>query len=844
MSRFYNLKEKFALQSIRNKIVMAFLFGCVVVVIAWFIAQLVFKETFRTVDLISAPNPKLNIVNSLFQQIQKLDQAQKIQVVTIKSRPDSSFIKDSKHLTSLLDSLQTYCLDDSIQLNKIARMKSVLHDRDVLFLNYLKFRYSILKNNPLSKGIQDLSDYVSENIKNDSAVVKTTQKSVTTTTVIDVHEPSKKEEKKEPFFRRVFGRKKDKEEEQKPQQKLITENVKITVDTFAMQQRDSFMHDMQKAIAGIEKDRNRRRLRTNDHEVRLASASTVFSNELEQLLRQIENEEIENLQTNTESLSNVFNRAFDWILLVLIVFLILILTLIFLIFFDISKTHKVRLQLIEAKEKAEYLEQVKHRFLANMSHEIRTPLQSIIGYSEQVKAQAVPDRRSLEAIHQSSEYLLQIVNEVLDYNRIVSGKFVIEAHDFDMNELIAEVSDIMGARAENKNLHFKFSSHLPATPFFHGDSFRLKQILYNVLANAIKFTYTGEISFDVHSREISDEQTEFTFEIKDTGIGMTEAEIEKIFTPFEQAEKSTQRQFGGTGLGLSIVKDLVQLMKGTLNVKSKKGEGTSFTLILSFNTANPERTLPETGLQISVVNYNHKVLVVDDDEFILQLSSSILQKHGIKFTAYSSPEKLVMSEWDDTVKTVLIDMRMPVMDGVEVYQKLKEKATEDVVFVALTAQALPEEKVSILEKGFDKVLLKPFREADFLSLFSSESVSDPSIPIADAFSLNSILVMSAGDVDLFATNLELLVEHSQKDLEVFKKSFENNDQVALAEACHRLSAKVGQVGMNGLSTKLHVLENNLRNNSSYSPDEKIMATLVQTIEEVIEKIHRELVLRS
>jgi signal transduction histidine kinase/DNA-binding NarL/FixJ family response regulator len=813
----FDFKGRFAFVSIRSKIITAFLFGCLVVVFAWIIARIVFKETFHTIEEISRPNPKLLIINDLFQKIQHLDYSQKVQVIKIQEQGRFPGLAESNPIIQLLDSLETYCEKDTLQAERIERMKDLLHERDALFFNYLKYRYGLLKNNPLSKDISLLSEYISKNLKGaDSNVVRTTRRNIVTTTLIDPEEDEKKSDKRESLLKRMFSRKKSREDSDLPPKKLVTENIQETIDTFAVTQRDSFMKDMERAMISIEKNRFDRHTKLIDHELKLASASKVFIDELEQLLRQVQTEEIRELQRSTASLSGVFNRAFSWIEIILCTFLSLILLLILLIFSDISRSNRIKQELIDAKEKAEFLEQVKHRFLANMSHEIRTPLQAIIGYSEQVKDQEKPQKQALEAIYRSSEHLLQIVNEVLDYSRIVSGKFVFEKHHFDMQELIAEVADIMEGQAEKKNIAFRLKTEIPGNHLYSGDAFRLKQILFNLLGNAIKFTNYGEVTFLVTARQAGRKKTAFRFEIRDTGIGMSEEELKRVFNSFEQASENTQKKYGGTGLGLSIAKKLVEMQGGTLQVSSEKHKGSSFIISLFYLNAPPvlqSRTESPAPLHLAEA---FKVLVVDDDAFILQLCSALLSKHQIPHLCYNSPEKVLEAAWDDTVNLVLMDIRMPGMNGPELFQRLKQKVSPDVRFIALTAQALPEEKDSVLSLGFDQVLLKPFREKDLIEAIQ-QGISSPSVapPLPgrkaeDLPDLSSIESMCMHDPELIRQTIGLLIREMNADLEELQEGIRSEDPGRVVHAVHKLSAKTGQTGFHLLSREMKDMERVLR----------------------------------
>ncbi len=807
------IKEKFALQSVRNKIIVAFLFGCLVVFFSWAIARVVFKETFLTIDKISEPNPKLRIVNTLFQKVNHLEQSQKLQILKNPDKTPISFIEESQQITRYLDTLQSFYTGDTVQVKRLELMKEVMLQRDQLLFNYLKFHGDLVHNTSLSHNMKELSDYISDNIKQIDSSVVTTKKRTTTVITSDAGKEEAVAGKQGSFFKRLFSRKKQVIKTNDPVRKSVTEDITTTIDTLAIAQRDSFMRDMESVIDNIEKDQYNRGSKLINHELKLANADNAFINELQQLLQQIQDEEIADLQTNTQLLSDVFNKAFNRIGIVLLIFLLLAIILIFLMFSDISQSNKTQLELIEAKEKAEYMEKVKERFLANMSHEIRTPLQSIIGYSEQIKEQAIPKKEALEAIYRSSEHLLQIVNEVLDYSRITSGKFTFEQADFSMEEVLAEVSDTIEGQTELKHIHFKFKSDIPGNILHKGDSFRLKQILYNLLSNAVKFTDRGEVSFFVTSTN-TDRTTEFIFEVKDTGIGMTPDEIKKIFNVFEQATESTQRHFGGTGLGLSIAKTLVEMQAGKIDVKSEKNKGTTFTVTLGYLKSSTSEKIQKNIPVTPMVSYKGKVLLVDDDPLILNLCSTILQKQEIEHVCYASSEKVLEDEWDPSITLVLMDIRMPKISGIELCKRLKEKTKDTVKFIALTAQAFPKEREALLSQGFDMVLLKPFKERDLLQVFSDFYLPEnhkTKVSI-NGLNLSSIYTMCSQDPALIKKTLELFISEATKDIVELKHALTHKDNSRLRDVCHKLAGKIGQVGAQSLLQQLRRIEKEVEEN--------------------------------
>lgn len=798
----FPLKEKFALQSIRSKVLITFLFGCAVAFLSWFVARFVFEETFSTIEAIAQPNPRLQLINRIFHQIHRFDQTQKQHQAgnSVDERPEDYELlhRESEGVYNSLDSLRSD-MNDSVQLRRLDRMQRILRERETMYNNYLRFRAS----DPLSKDMQRLSIWVEKSRPTADSVLRTTTTKVTTE-VVPIEQKTEAP-KKESFFRRVFGRKKEKPAPQSLGKRIVTEDVQLSLDTLAVSRRDSFVKEMKQVILDIERKQLVKGLNLLDQEQKLNAAMSVFMDELQQLLQQVQQDEINNTETVTGSLSAVFSKAFERIGIILAVFFVISIVLILLIFSDISQSNKVRLQLIEARKRAEQLEQAKHRFLANMSHEIRTPLQSIIGYAEQLKQQS--NNSSVDAVYASSRHLLHIVNEVLDYSRIISGHFVFEKEDFNMSALLAEVCDVVQGQADEKQIGFRlhFSPSDPSA-IYSGDAFRLKQILYNLLGNAVKFTSQGEVTLRVTEESSDNQDSQFCFEVHDTGIGIDGEDLKHIFRSFEQGAGSTQRLYGGTGLGLSIAQSLAEQQGGSLEARSEKGKGSVFTLCLSYPSGQEkaeEQVLTEAG----EFHFEGQVVLVDDDPFITGLCETIFRKHHIAHTIYNSPLEAAELQWNNAHRVVLMDQRMPSMSGTQLLKILKATAPSGVRFISLTAHALPEERMTMLASGFDQVLLKPFTESDLLHALNGSGVGGRSEPVSsDNFSSGDIVRMCAGDLPLIHRTLSLFLEQGRLDLNLLNEGFEKENTDLVAQGAHRLSAGVGQFGMRQTAWKLRQTE--------------------------------------
>jgi signal transduction histidine kinase len=431
-----------------------------------------------------------------------------------------------------------------------------------------------------------------------------------------------------------------------PAKVVQKQEVNVQVDTITVAQEDSTIERVGEAVHAIEKSQKIRTTSFIDREQELASAGNSLVQQLLDVMQKVEREVLKESDKGsllTKSIVAKSIRGLEWVMLG---FFFLTALLSYLIFADITKSNEYRSQLEEAKEEAEYHSMAKQRFLSNMSHEIRTPLQSIIGYTEALKKDEKPRKQDLETLHSASEHLLYLVNEVLDYSRIISDRFTFENRVFAINPLLNEVIQVLRPTALSKGLILRLENSLSPNLYLNSDPFRLRQILYNLLTNAIKFTETGEVVLKVSGIE-SGSQVNMEMQVSDTGIGLSQEQAQRVFNQFEQADPSISRKYGGTGLGLSIVKALVEGLSGNVNVKSTPGQGTTFFVHASMRKAETLEIAEETPERS--YNITGKVWLVDDDAFILKWCSSVLELNGIPHTSFSSAEEVLSRPWDKEV---------------------------------------------------------------------------------------------------------------------------------------------------------------------------------------------------
>ena len=382
------------------------------------------------------------------------------------------------------------------------------------------------------------------------------------------------------------------------------------------------------------------------------------------------------------------------------------------IMMDISEQKRNSEELIRAKQNAVDAMNSKQKFLSNMSHEIRTPMTAIIGFSKVVLKTDLTEKQKeyLTAIKTSSDALLVLINDILDLAKVDAGKMTFEQNAFIMESDVSAMLHLFDLKIQEKNLECikEYDSRIPKVLI--GDSIRLNQILLNLISNAIKFTSKGKITIHVRLLASSEENVSIEFAVSDTGIGVAENMIPKLFESFQQANSSTARQYGGTGLGLAIVKQLVELQGGTVNVESKLNEGSTFSFVLSFKKTNKEieskLPIPELMPEIKKI----KVLAVEDvllNQLLLQI---ILDEFGFQRDFAENGKVAIEKLKSNTYDIVLMDLQMPEMDGLEATEYIRKKMNLKIPIIALTADVTMSDIEKCKAIGMNGFLAKPIEE--------------------------------------------------------------------------------------------------------------------------------------
>jgi signal transduction histidine kinase/FixJ family two-component response regulator/HPt (histidine-containing phosphotransfer) domain-containing protein len=647
---------------------------------------------------------------------------------------------------------------------------------------------------------------------------------LTTDTLIKEANP-----KKDKGFLGFFSRKKfEKKAKELDSLKLINETQEI---------------NLRRRVKKIREEQNARMAAMALQEVQLLEKDKNINTELFQKVSLLETEILSANKSKTETTIDDINKQQKILLYISIAASAFILLLSVVIFSDISRSNRYKKQLEVARNRAEQLAKFREEFLSNMSHELRTPVSALSGFSKKLERTTLSQEQQgyLKNVSFASDHLLGIINDVLDISRIESGYLKLTEAPFSIYQTVSEVAALLSIKALEKNVELITDFESIKNIHVIGDAMRLRQVLFNVLGNAIKFTNEGNVKLTVNPlRRSPDKNTQTTFQIivNDTGIGIAPEKIKNIFIPFEQADMGIARKFGGTGLGLSIAKKIVDLHNGKIEVTSKENEGTTFTIEIPYSLVDvlhkvepvtTKEVLHEQDKPTHVKTLiGLKILLAEDDELNRILQHSILTDLGADVDSVNNGEEVLVKLQSEKFDAVLMDLQMPQMGGLETAKKIREDLSSNIPVIAITANVHEAEKNKCIASGMNAVIIKPFTSAQIAEsilqfinpteqkIRVEEEVAVATHIIDKPYNLETLIKASNGNKDFVVRMLKLFCMSGESLFVKANTDLGANEIEKAADHIHRLIPSCRQLHLNELAASLTQLENDCREQKNSS----------------------------
>lgn len=810
-------KDKVRTGRIKPKVFLGFVVILSIAAAALFVTYKAFVELSETRHTLSTPSQKLIMLNSIIADIYEAESNIRTYTLTQNESYLSIYLSFMGTINSKVDSLQALAFDDPVQAEKINFIQNLLRRKQRVLNELVVLKQDDQTSRFYQKALEQVEMINLDSIQESSVITSVT---TTRTSHRDSVISKVPEESSQSGFSRFFSWFSKREPTDSIITKLIVE-VETQIDTLersVMSPSDSLLNEVVKILTEIQTQQEMSLYNIGEKELELLRSDKEIMDQIRTIVSLLEREELMNSLKMAEDVDLAVESSTQLLLVLGGMAFIMFVLFTALIFRDVSKANFYRNQLLNAKQYAEKLLRVKEEFLANMNHEIRTPLSAIVGLSKQLRGQKLEGKQRfiVDSLNSSSQHLLDIVNDILDLSKIEGGHLRFEKAPFNPYAVANEVANTFAIKADEKGVELEVSP-VNDDALVIGDAFRLRQVLINLIGNAIKFTNSGRVSVSVTLETSSNTTAICRFSVADTGIGIPSDKIDTIFDEFSQVDSSTTRLYGGTGLGLAIVRKLTELQGGTVEVQSEYGKGSTFTVSMPYRIFEGEHTESNDTLAQNTPQLpsDLSIVVVDDDPISQMLVEEMLKTLGTTPKVFGNPFDAINDIKLNPPSIVLTDIQMPMMSGFDMVKKIGTiRRGKRPNVIALTANSTSGNQDKYIDAGFHCAITKPFNEitlyntiAPILGLSTVKNRLAHPVDKTEGYNIAEIRRFSGDDDQSTCEILQSFIDNSMANVKYLKMFVEQKNWKGIGEVAHRMKSAFRQLKVEGLGQMLEELEN-------------------------------------
>ncbi|MGE0077564.1 MAG: ATP-binding protein [Bacteroidales bacterium] len=797
---------------IKPKVLSGFTIILIFSVVSIVITYKGFWDLSITRQGLSEPGQKLALINAIITDIYGEEADIRTYVLTSDTSYLERYSVKQKRIGKALKSLERYTSNEDDQSEKVKQISTLLKSKRDIVNELVALRQGENSEKFYEEALRQISD-AGNSVQKSTAIAKTT----TVTTSQHDTLVAKKSDKG------IFGKIKSFFVGSEGVDSLAT-NVKVETrhDTipYGSYVPDSVINGLVDILNRIRVEQRKYRVNLSEMELLLLDRDRDIMERIRSVIGALEKQELTSSLRQSLEVQNLVGKSIIKVLALGAIAFVLLILLLAIIFRDISQSNQYRIQLFEAKQYAERLLKVKEQFLANMSHEIRTPLSAIIGLTRQLQKTELAEKQQnyVSTLSSSADHLLSVINDILDYSKLESGQLKLENIRFEPQRVISDVVTFFTPRASEKSLNLLVNIDSSVPLELWGDTFRLRQILMNLLSNALKFTESGSIIVSGAIIRQTDEFAKLQITVADSGVGIPEEQQAQIFEEFTQADGGVARKYGGTGLGLTIVKKLTELQGGEVTLVSTPQEGTTVKIVIPYRLqGNPEEIKP------SLVDYsipaNTRILVIDDDEVNRLIVVEMAKSIGLIVDSIANAEKIEELIDQNDYKAILTDIQMPGISGYDVV-KIVEKFDSKVPVIAITANSMIDNLEHYSSMGFSGYLIKPFIEDDLFNalapLVGADKRTKTDVPKVkkskrpiEQIDLSDIYRFAGGDNNSVRLILSSFLDNTYRNVDDLNKYVKAKDLVKASAVAHKMKSAFNQFKIYhiaGLLQKIELLD--------------------------------------